>query len=108
MRTKLQLPRAYSLCIVSSLFIISQLFAIGVSSVGALWMASVSLGLAYGSLYGAVPAILIEWFGLGGCALPYTPRCTNKHSRSSCNRELWIPLHSAHLWRQPLLDHVRA
>lgn len=63
-RTKLHLPRAYSLCIVSSLFIASQVFAISVSSVGALWIATVSLGLAYGSLYGALPAIVIEWFGL--------------------------------------------
>ncbi|KAL4067164.1 major facilitator superfamily domain-containing protein [Scleroderma yunnanense] len=63
-RTKLHLPRAYSLCVVSSFFIISQVFAISVSSVSALWFASILLGLAYGSLFGATPAILIEWFGL--------------------------------------------
>lgn len=64
-RTKFHLPRAYSLCIVSSLFIISQAFAIGISSVGTLWMATAILGFAYGSLFGGLPAIAIDWFGLG-------------------------------------------
>ncbi|KIK95475.1 hypothetical protein PAXRUDRAFT_378249 [Paxillus rubicundulus Ve08.2h10] len=63
-RHHLYLPRAYSLCIVSSLFIISQAFAIGISSVQSLWMASSLLGLAYGSLFGICPTIVIEWFGL--------------------------------------------
>ncbi|KIK22453.1 hypothetical protein PISMIDRAFT_102363 [Pisolithus microcarpus 441] len=63
-RSQFQLPRAYSLCIVSSLFIISQAFAIGISSVGTLWMATAFLGFAYGSLFGCLPAIAIDWFGL--------------------------------------------
>ncbi|KAI6035885.1 major facilitator superfamily domain-containing protein [Pisolithus marmoratus] len=63
-RSKFHLPRAYSLCIVSSLFIVSQAFAIGVSSVGTLWMATAILGFAYGSLFGGLPAIAIDWFGL--------------------------------------------
>ncbi|KAI6160923.1 major facilitator superfamily domain-containing protein [Pisolithus thermaeus] len=63
-RSKYNLPRAYSLCIVSSLFIISQAFAIGISNVGTLWMATAFLGFAYGSLFGALPAITIDWFGL--------------------------------------------
>ena len=63
--TRLRLPRAYCLCIVSSLFIISQATAIIVSSVETLWVASLLLGLAYGSLFGSGPTIVIEWFGLG-------------------------------------------
>ncbi|KAH7881863.1 major facilitator superfamily domain-containing protein [Phlebopus sp. FC_14] len=63
-RIKLRLPRAYCLCIVSSLFVISQASAIGVASVTQLWMASALLGLAYGSLFGICPTIVIEWFGL--------------------------------------------
>jgi MFS family permease len=62
--TRLRLPRVYSLCIVSSLFIISQAAAIIVSSVEALWVATLLLGLAYGSLFGSCPTIMIEWFGL--------------------------------------------
>ncbi|KAF9236916.1 major facilitator superfamily domain-containing protein [Melanogaster broomeanus] len=63
-RNRLNLPRAYCLCIVSAAFIVSQAFAIGVSSVESLWMASTLLGLAYGSLFGICPTIMIEWFGL--------------------------------------------
>ncbi|KIJ58855.1 hypothetical protein HYDPIDRAFT_101889 [Hydnomerulius pinastri MD-312] len=63
-RNRLHLPRAYCLCIVSSLFIVSQAFAIGITSVQSLWMASALLGLAYGSLFGICPTIVIEWFGL--------------------------------------------
>ena len=63
--TRLRLPRAYCLCIVSSLFIISQATAIIVSSVETLWVATLLLGLAYGSLFGSCPTIIIEWFGLG-------------------------------------------
>lgn len=64
--TRLRVPRAYLLCIVSSLFIISQGAAIAVSSVETLWIASLLLGLAYGSLFGSYPTVMIEWFGLGG------------------------------------------
>lgn len=63
--TRLRLPRAYCLCIVSFLFIISQATAITVSSVKTLWMATLLLGLAHGSLFGSYPTIMIEWFGLG-------------------------------------------
>ena len=62
--TRLRIPRAYCLCIVSSLFIISQASAIMVSSVETLWVATLLLGLAYGSLFGSYPTILIEWFGM--------------------------------------------
>ena len=63
--TRLRLPRAYCLCIVSSLFIISQATAIIVSSVETLWVATFLLGLAYGAMSGSYPTIMIEWFGLG-------------------------------------------
>lgn len=62
--TRLRIPRAYCLCIVSSLFIISQASAIIVSSVETLWVATLLLGLAYGSLFGSCPTIMIEWFGM--------------------------------------------
>ncbi|KAG9309730.1 major facilitator superfamily domain-containing protein [Chiua virens] len=61
---RLHLPRTYCLCIVSSLFIVSQATAIAVSSVKTLWIATLLLGLAYGSLFGSLPAIMIDWFGL--------------------------------------------
>lgn len=64
LRNHLHLPRAYSLCIVSSFFIISQALAIGISRVSTLWIATATLGVAYGGLFGALPAIVIDWFGL--------------------------------------------
>lgn len=63
-RFRLRLPRAYCFCIVSTLFVISQLSAIGVTDVAHLWKATALLGLAYGSLFGISPTIVIEWFGL--------------------------------------------
>ncbi|KAG1740236.1 major facilitator superfamily domain-containing protein [Suillus paluster] len=63
-RFRLRLPRAYCFCIVSTLFIVSQLSAIGVTDVAHLWKATALLGLAYGSLFGMSPTIVIDWFGL--------------------------------------------
>lgn len=65
-RNRLDLPRSYCLCLVSILFIISQATAISVTSVNTLWIATTVLGVAYGSLWGIIPTINIEWFGLGG------------------------------------------
>ncbi|KAI6035886.1 major facilitator superfamily domain-containing protein [Pisolithus marmoratus] len=59
-----RLPRAYCLCFVSLLFIVSQAFAIGVSNVSTLRIATATLGLAYGSLFGILSVITIDWFGL--------------------------------------------
>ncbi|KAI6040972.1 major facilitator superfamily domain-containing protein [Pisolithus marmoratus] len=63
-RNQFHLSRAYCLCIVSSLFILSQALAIEISSVSTLWLATALLGVAYGGLYGALPTIVIDWFGL--------------------------------------------
>jgi len=62
--TRLHLPRTYSLCLVSFVFIVSQAVAISITSVDTLWIASAVLGLAYGNLWGGLPAIIIDWFGL--------------------------------------------
>ncbi|EGN92319.1 hypothetical protein SERLA73DRAFT_191271 [Serpula lacrymans var. lacrymans S7.3] len=61
---RLGLPRSYCLFIVSTLFVISQIAAINVFDVAHLWRASALLGVAYGSLFGLCPTIVIEWFGL--------------------------------------------
>ncbi|KAI5997360.1 major facilitator superfamily domain-containing protein [Pisolithus marmoratus] len=42
----------------------SQAFAIRVSNVSTLRMATATLGLAYGSLFGILSVIIIDWFGL--------------------------------------------
>jgi hypothetical protein len=63
-RYRLHLPRAYCFCIVSTLFVVSQLSVISVDDVAHLWKATALLGLAYGSLFGIAPTIIIDWFGL--------------------------------------------
>ncbi|KAG1838706.1 major facilitator superfamily domain-containing protein [Suillus subalutaceus] len=63
-RFRLCLPRAYCFCIVSTLFVVSQLSAISINDVAHLWKATALLGLAYGSLFGIAPTIVIDWFGL--------------------------------------------
>ncbi|OJA21335.1 hypothetical protein AZE42_07120 [Rhizopogon vesiculosus] len=63
-RIRLRLPRVYCFCIVSALFVVSQVYAINVDDVAHLWKATVLLGLAYGGLFGICPTIIIDWFGL--------------------------------------------
>ncbi|KAJ8588017.1 hypothetical protein M405DRAFT_740986, partial [Rhizopogon salebrosus TDB-379] len=63
-QNRLRLPRVYCLCLISALFIVSQVSAINVNEVANLWKATALLGFAYGSLMGICPAIVIDWFGL--------------------------------------------
>ena len=52
------------------MFVISQLTCYVIDDINDLWKASVLLGLAYGGLFGLLPTIVIDWFGLG----EYLPR----------------------------------
>lgn len=51
--------------LVSALFVLSQVAAIYQEDVEGLWKVSSLLGLAYGSLFGLAPMVVLEWFGLG-------------------------------------------
>lgn len=68
-KSRLRRPRSFCLTLVASLFIISQVVLLREDDVHTLWIASALLGLAYGSLFGLLPTICIEWFGMGGCRL---------------------------------------
>ncbi|KAJ6532432.1 major facilitator superfamily domain-containing protein [Mycena capillaripes] len=57
-------PRSYSLVLVSSLFFCSQLFAAQIVDVTDLWKASALVGLSYGTIFGLLPTVCIEFFGL--------------------------------------------
>jgi MFS family permease len=57
--------RSYWMSIISIIFILSQIFVFAVEGVTSLWQASVTLGFAYGGMYGLFPTIMIESFGLG-------------------------------------------
>jgi len=58
-------PRLYWMSVISSIFILSQIFVFTVDDVTSLWKASIALGFAYGGMYGILPTITIEGFGLG-------------------------------------------
>ena len=47
------------------LFFVSQLILVTVGSITQLWIASLLLGLAHGSLYSLYPTLCLEWFGMG-------------------------------------------
>ena len=64
-KSRLRVPRSFCLPAMTSLFILSQLLLIAIGDVRHLWTASVLLGLAYGTWFGLLPTISIEWFGLG-------------------------------------------
>ena len=108
--TRLRLPRAYCLCIVSTLFIISQTIAIMVSSVETLWVATLLLGFAYGSLFGSSPTIIIDWFGLGKSTFPCMTRFPSTHVSyaSTLFRKLGLRLLRTHARGQLVLPHVWA
>jgi len=63
-KSRLRVPRSFCLPIVTILFILAELLLIAVGDVRHLWMASGLVGLAYGSWFGLLPTISIEWFGL--------------------------------------------
>jgi hypothetical protein len=63
--SRLHVPRSFCLPIVTILFILAELLLIAIDDVRHLWMASGLMGLAYGSWFGLLPTISIEWFGLG-------------------------------------------
>ena len=64
-KNKYKLPRSYLLAPIAILFFISQLMLATVSNITQLWIASLLLGLAHGSLYSLYPTLCLEWFGMG-------------------------------------------
>ncbi|KAI0030402.1 major facilitator superfamily domain-containing protein [Vararia minispora EC-137] len=63
-KSRFHAPRSYCMTLVACLFVLSQLILITTKDVTRLWIASACLGLAYGGLFGLLPTLCIEWFGL--------------------------------------------
>ncbi|KAJ7039436.1 major facilitator superfamily domain-containing protein [Mycena alexandri] len=63
-KNRLGWPRSYSLILVSSLFLCSQLLAAQIDDVTNLWKASALVGFSYGTIFGLFPTVCIEFFGL--------------------------------------------
>ncbi|KZO93801.1 MFS general substrate transporter [Calocera viscosa TUFC12733] len=57
--------RSYLLSFVALSFIVSQLVASRIERATHLWVASMLLGLSYGAVFGIMPMVSLEWFGMG-------------------------------------------
>ncbi|PPQ80753.1 hypothetical protein CVT26_006964 [Gymnopilus dilepis] len=63
-KNKYDMPRSFSLVLVSFFFFVSQAVASQIDSIEHLWMASALLGLAHGSVFSLFPTVCLEWFGM--------------------------------------------
>ncbi|KDR74212.1 hypothetical protein GALMADRAFT_249944 [Galerina marginata CBS 339.88] len=63
-KNKYDMPRSYSLVLVSFFFFVSQVVASMEDRIENLWVASALLGLAHGSVFSLFPTVCLEWFGM--------------------------------------------
>lgn len=89
------------------MFLGSQVAVIDTEQVKHLWMVSASLGFAYGSLFNALPMLVLEWFGMSKCSSPRTGATLDvregvKWARlvcvgdARCGKRLWMRGRGAH------------
>jgi len=57
--------RARCISIVATCFLISQLAGLRVQDIKHLQYAVILVGISYGGVFGLLPTIIIEWFGMG-------------------------------------------
>ena len=57
--------RTLCLSLVATSFFVSQLVGLRVREIEQLQYAVVLVGISYGALWGFIPIIVIEWFGIG-------------------------------------------
>ena len=105
-KNKLGVPRSYSLVLVSSLFVVSQVVIACIDIVEHLWIASSFLGFAYGSAYSLFATMCIEWFGLRRFPCLTGNTCTKAPVDSPLFGELGLPHAGSHRGRQYILAYV--
>jgi len=66
---KLKSSRFWCLVAASSLFVIAQILALSIRDPHYLWLVSSISGLAYGTLFGVCPSLVVDAFGVAGFAL---------------------------------------
>ena len=59
--------RASCIAVVATSFLISQLVGLAVQDIEHLQYAVALVGVSYGGVFGLMPTIIIEWFGIGAC-----------------------------------------
>ena len=57
--------RVWGISVVATIFLISQLVGLLVRDIEHLQYAVILVGISYGGVFGLLPTIVIEWFGLG-------------------------------------------
>ena len=65
--------RARCISIVAVTFLISQLAGLCVRDIEHLQFAVALVGISYGGVFGLLPSIIIEWFGMGAHCLLHRP-----------------------------------
>lgn len=89
------------------MFLGSQVAVIDTEQVKHLWMVSASLGFAYGSLFNALPMLVLEWFGMSKCLLVHRTGATLGVREEPdelvcvgdrrCAKRLWMRGRGAHI-----------
>ena len=67
-KARLRAPRAVCLAPVAVLFAAALGAILQVDAIAGLWRGSALLGFSYGALFGLLPTVCLEWFGLGTSA----------------------------------------
>lgn len=63
-KTRFRIRRIWFCCVTSFVFVISQIAAQKASTVGRLWHVSAAVGFAYGNVFGLLPVVTMEFWGL--------------------------------------------
>ncbi|KAL1699492.1 major facilitator superfamily domain-containing protein [Schizophyllum commune] len=112
-KTRLKRVRSTVFIVIALCFFVSQLLAANTDNPWSLWMATAVLGFSYGSLFGVMPAMIIDWFGLGerviqNCYSYYRRRGIRSSSTLHSSRQPLFPLHRASIRASsdpPVIDH---
>lgn len=64
-KNRFRVKRVWFCCVTSIFFVISQLAAQSATNVNNLWHVSALLGFAYGNIFGLLPVVTLEFWGLG-------------------------------------------
>ena len=69
--------RVQCISIVATSFLTSQVVGLFIQNNEQLQCAVALVGVSYGAVYGLIPIIVIEWFGIGSSSLPFSQQLQN-------------------------------
>lgn len=89
------LAQIWFLPLVALMFLGSQVAVLDTAQVRHLWMVSAGLGFAYGSLFNALPMLVLEWFGMSK-----SPQACSVHRAAPCSRAACSSAHRRYAMRE--------